>query len=130
MGPEVFSRSGAVTVPAASSKVTQSGVALTSASLVLATLQQHVAGVSVVAAVPASTQPQRGWRPLTVVSTTGAGNRRFASRLTAFGRLFTRRPARSVAPTCAAARRTRASTGERAPCGATRRYVRAVECGR
>jgi len=51
-GKAVFSRSGTVTVAAGHSSVTKSGVALTSASLVLVTLQQHVAGVHVLAAVP------------------------------------------------------------------------------
>jgi hypothetical protein len=48
----VFSRSGALTVTAGSAKATQTGVALTSISLVLATLQQHTTGVYVTAAVP------------------------------------------------------------------------------
>jgi hypothetical protein len=43
-GKASFSRSGTVTVPAGKSSVTKSGVALTAASLVLATLQQHAAG--------------------------------------------------------------------------------------
>jgi len=51
-GRAVFSRSGVLTVAAGSSKVTKTGVALTSASLVLATLQQDVAGVWVRSAVP------------------------------------------------------------------------------
>jgi hypothetical protein len=53
-GRAVFSRSGAVTVAAGSSKVTRTGVALTAASLVLATLQQDVPGVWVRSAVPNS----------------------------------------------------------------------------
>jgi hypothetical protein len=48
----VFSRSGVVTVAAGKSSVTQTAVALTSASLVLATLQQNLSGVYVRAAVP------------------------------------------------------------------------------
>jgi hypothetical protein len=51
-GPAVFSRSGVLTVTAGSAKATQTGVALTSASLVLVTLQQHTTGVYVLAAVP------------------------------------------------------------------------------
>jgi hypothetical protein len=51
-GPAAFSRSGALTVPAGKSSATQTGVALTSASLVLATLQQNLSGVYVRAAVP------------------------------------------------------------------------------
>ena len=51
-GPSVFNRSGVVTVAAGKSSVTQTGVALTSASLVLATLQQKQGGISVLAAVP------------------------------------------------------------------------------
>lgn len=51
-GRAVFSRSGILTVAAGSSKVTKTGVALTSGSLVLATLQQDVAGVWVRSAVP------------------------------------------------------------------------------
>ncbi len=51
-GRVVFSRSGVLTVAAGSSKVTRSGVALTAASLVLATLQQDVPGVWVRSAVP------------------------------------------------------------------------------
>ena len=51
-GKAVFSRSGLVTVAAGSSTTTVAGVALTSASLVLATLQQHTTGVYVLAAVP------------------------------------------------------------------------------
>lgn len=39
-------------MPAGASKATHTGVALTSASLVLATLQQHATGVYVLAAVP------------------------------------------------------------------------------
>ncbi len=51
-GPAAFSRSGALTVAAGKSSATQTGVALTSASLVLATLQQNLSGVYVRAAVP------------------------------------------------------------------------------
>jgi len=51
-GRVVFSRSGVLTVAAGSSTVTKTGVALTVASLVLATLQQDVAGVWVRSAVP------------------------------------------------------------------------------
>jgi hypothetical protein len=51
-GPAVFSRSGVLTVAAGKSSANVTGVALTSASLVLATLQQHITGVYVQAAVP------------------------------------------------------------------------------
>jgi hypothetical protein len=51
-GPAVFSRSGIVTVRAGQSSATQTGVALTSLSLVLATLQQDHTGVYVRSAVP------------------------------------------------------------------------------
>ena len=51
-GSTVFGRSGILTVRAGSSEATKRGVALTAASLVLATLQQHRAGVHVLAAVP------------------------------------------------------------------------------
>jgi hypothetical protein len=51
-GRVVFSKSGVLTVAAGSSKVTKTGVALTPASLVLATLQQDVPGVWVRSAVP------------------------------------------------------------------------------
>jgi hypothetical protein len=51
-GRTVFSRSGILTVAAGQSKVTKTGVALTAGSLVLATLQQDVAGVWVRSAVP------------------------------------------------------------------------------
>ena len=51
-GPARFSRSGVLTVSAGKSTVTKTGVALTSASLVLATLQQDRAGVWVRSAVP------------------------------------------------------------------------------
>jgi hypothetical protein len=51
-GKAAFSRSGLLTVAAGSSKATRTGVALTSASLVLVTLQQHATGVYVLAAVP------------------------------------------------------------------------------
>lgn len=52
VGRTQFSRSGALTVRAGSSRVTKTGVALTTASLILATLQQHRTGVYVQAAVP------------------------------------------------------------------------------
>jgi hypothetical protein len=51
-GQAAFSRSGLLTVPAGSSKVTANGVALTSASLVLVTLQRHASGLYVLAAAP------------------------------------------------------------------------------
>jgi hypothetical protein len=51
-GPASFSRSGVLTIPAGSSAVTKTGVTLTTASLVLATLQQNRPGVFVQAAVP------------------------------------------------------------------------------
>jgi hypothetical protein len=51
-GPAVFAGSGILTVAAGSSKATKTGVTLTSASLVLVTLQQHATGVYVLAAVP------------------------------------------------------------------------------
>jgi hypothetical protein len=51
-GKAVFSRSGVLTVPAGKSSATKTGVALTSASLVLATLQQDRAGVWLRSAVP------------------------------------------------------------------------------
>jgi hypothetical protein len=51
-GKAAFSRSGLLTVPAGSAKATQTGVALTSASLMLATLQRHQSGLYVLAAVP------------------------------------------------------------------------------
>jgi hypothetical protein len=51
-GRAVFSTSGILTVAAGSSKATRKGVALTGASLVLATLQQDVPGIWVRAAVP------------------------------------------------------------------------------
>ncbi len=46
-GPAVFSRSGVLTVAAGHSSATKTGVALTAASLVLATIQGNVAGVFV-----------------------------------------------------------------------------------
>jgi hypothetical protein len=46
------SSSGVLTVPAGKSSATQTGVALTVASLLLATVQQNLSGVSVRAAVP------------------------------------------------------------------------------
>jgi hypothetical protein len=51
-GAAVFSLSGIVTVEVGKSSATESNVALTAASLVLAMLQQNVAGVSVQSAVP------------------------------------------------------------------------------
>jgi hypothetical protein len=51
-GVGAFSRSGVLTVAAGKSSATQTGVALTTASLVLATLQQNLSGVYVRAAVP------------------------------------------------------------------------------
>ena len=51
-GPAVFRRSGILTVAAGSSKGTVTGVALTAASLVLATSQQNLSGVYVRCAVP------------------------------------------------------------------------------
>jgi hypothetical protein len=51
-GTAKFSRSGILTVPAGKSSVTQTGVHLTSASLVLVTLQQDRPGVWVRSAVP------------------------------------------------------------------------------
>jgi hypothetical protein len=52
VGKAAFSRSGVLTVAAGKSSATHSGVPLTSASLVLATLQQDRAGVHVRSAVP------------------------------------------------------------------------------
>jgi hypothetical protein len=43
-GKAAFRHSDALIVPAAACKATQAGVALTSASLALATLQQHTTG--------------------------------------------------------------------------------------
>jgi hypothetical protein len=51
-GVAAFSRSGLLTVAAGGSSATVTGVGLTAASLVLATLQQHTAGVYVLGAVP------------------------------------------------------------------------------
>jgi len=51
-GPSVFSRSGVLTVGGGKSSATKTGVALSAASLVLATLQQDRAGVWVRSAVP------------------------------------------------------------------------------
>jgi hypothetical protein len=51
-GKAAFSRSGKVTVPAGAQSTVKTGVALTSASLVLVTLQQRRPGVVVEAAVP------------------------------------------------------------------------------
>jgi hypothetical protein len=50
-GKAKFSRSGIVTIPAGATRITRTGVALTSASLVLATLQAYRAGVAVAAVV-------------------------------------------------------------------------------
>jgi hypothetical protein len=52
IGTAKFSRSGKLTIRAGSSEVTKTGVPLTAASLILATLQQNVSGVYVQAAVP------------------------------------------------------------------------------
>jgi hypothetical protein len=52
VGKAAFSRSGVLTVAAGKSSATRTGVPLTSASLVLATLQQDRAGVHVRSAVP------------------------------------------------------------------------------
>jgi hypothetical protein len=52
IGKASFTRSGVLTVAAGKSSATKSGVALTAASLVLATVQQNVAGVWVASAVP------------------------------------------------------------------------------
>jgi hypothetical protein len=51
-GPTIFSRSGVLTVGAGKSAVTKTGVSLTAASLVLATLQQNRTRVWVRSAVP------------------------------------------------------------------------------
>lgn len=51
-GRTVFSRNGVLTAAAGHSTATMPGVALTPASLVLATLPQHAAGVYILAAVP------------------------------------------------------------------------------
>jgi hypothetical protein len=51
-GPAVFSRSGILTVAAGKSSGTVTGVALSAASLVLATVQQNLSGVYVRGAVP------------------------------------------------------------------------------
>jgi len=51
-GTATFSLSGVLTVPAGSSKVTKTGVALRTASLVLATAQRNVTGLWVQSAVP------------------------------------------------------------------------------
>ncbi len=51
-GRAVFSTNGVLTLAAGSSKATKKAVALTAASLVLATLQQDVPGTWVRAAVP------------------------------------------------------------------------------
>lgn len=48
----VFSRSGIITVRVGRSTVTKTGVPLTAASLVLATLQEHKPGIYILAAVP------------------------------------------------------------------------------
>jgi hypothetical protein len=52
IGTAVFSRSGALTIKAGASSITLTGVALTAASLILATLQNNVPGVYVQSAVP------------------------------------------------------------------------------
>jgi len=51
-GRAQFSRSGRITVPAGQSSATATGVSLTSTSLVMATMQQRRAGISIEAAVP------------------------------------------------------------------------------
>src|SRR5215472_5617580 len=51
-GPAVVSRSGVLTVAAGKSSATKTGVALTSSSLILATMQQDRAGVWIRSAVP------------------------------------------------------------------------------
>ena len=51
-GKAAFSRSGKATIKAGNASVVVNNVALTSASLVLATLQQFQAGISVAAVVP------------------------------------------------------------------------------
>ena len=51
-GVAAFARSGLLTVAAGKSSATVTGVALTAASLVLATVQQNLPGVYVRAAVP------------------------------------------------------------------------------
>jgi len=51
-GKAAFSRSGTLTIAARRSSVTKKGVPLTTASLVLATLQQNVTGLYVQSAVP------------------------------------------------------------------------------
>ena len=51
-GPAVFSRSGTLTIPAGNTSATKTGVALTSASLVLVTAQNDVPGAVVRSAVP------------------------------------------------------------------------------
>jgi hypothetical protein len=51
-GPAAFSRSGVITVAAGKPSATQTGVTLTAASLVLATMQQNLTGIYVRAAVP------------------------------------------------------------------------------
>ncbi len=51
-GPAFFSTAGVVTVSAGKSSVTQTGVTLTSSSLIFATLQQNHSGVWVQSAVP------------------------------------------------------------------------------
>jgi len=51
-GVAAFARSGLLTVAAGKSSATQTGVALTAASLVLATVQQNLSGLYVRAAVP------------------------------------------------------------------------------
>jgi len=52
LGPAVFSRSGLLTIGAGASDVIGVGVKLTAASLVLATLQENLAGIYVASAVP------------------------------------------------------------------------------
>jgi hypothetical protein len=51
-GRAVFSSAGRITVPAGTTSATQSGLSLSSAAFVIATLQQNLPSVSVRAAVP------------------------------------------------------------------------------
>jgi hypothetical protein len=51
-GTAVFSNSGTLTITAGTSAVTKTGIALTAASLILATLQNNVPGTGIQSAVP------------------------------------------------------------------------------
>ena len=51
-GKASFSRSGKIAVPSGASSVTQTGISLASGSLVLATIQKHLGGFQIEAAVP------------------------------------------------------------------------------